>query len=211
MKRVRGAKGPRDRGYRKALLCSSSETDCRMANNTPKIAVFAGTFDPPTYGHLDIIQRSQRLFARTVVAVGRNPEKRPLFSQEERVDLLRQLVGDLTDVEVEAYAGLTMDYVRRKKADVIVKGIRDSDDLRNELRQANVNMIAGDVETVFLFTTDTTALISGTLIRQICELGGLDSANMNRLIPPLVIDALRKKLDEGDGGGSSARNKRTAG
>lgn len=165
-----------------------------MANNTHKTAVFAGTFDPPTYGHLDIINRSRRLFARTIVAVGRNPEKQPLFTEQERVELLRRLVGPHEDVEVEAYKGLTMDYVRRKKADVIVKGIRDSDDLRNELRQANVNMIAGDVETVFLFTTDTTALISSTLIRQICELGGLDSANLNRLIPPQVIEAMKAKL-----------------
>lgn len=165
-----------------------------MANNTPKSAVFAGTFDPPTIGHLDIIHRARRLFSRTIVAVGRNPEKQPLFSPEERVALLKQLLAGETDVEVEAYDGLTMDYVRRRKADVIVKGIRDSDDLRNELRQANVNMIAGDVETVFLFTTDTTALISGTLIRQICELGGLDSANMNRLIPQPVIEALRRKI-----------------
>lgn len=165
-----------------------------MANNTPKTAVFAGTFDPPTIGHMDIIHRARRLFSKTIVAVGRNPEKAPLFTPEERVGLLRQLLSNEPDVEVEAYAGLTMDYVRRKKADVIVKGIRDSDDLRNELRQANVNMIAGDVETVFLFTTDTTALISATLIRQICELGGLDSANMTRLIPPLVIEALQKKI-----------------
>lgn len=160
----------------------------------PKTAVFAGTFDPPTFGHMDIIRRSRRLFSRTIVAVGINPEKEPLFSPQERVELLKKLVGRVPNVEVEAYVGLTMDYVRSRKADVIVKGIRDSDDLRNELRQANVNMIAGDVETVFLFTTDTTALISSTLIRQICELGGLDSANMNRLIPPLVVGALRKRL-----------------
>lgn len=160
----------------------------------PKTAVFAGTFDPPTSGHLDIIRRSRRLFSKTIVAVGVNPEKEPLFTQQERVNLLKELVGKEPSVEVEAYVGLTMDYVRSRKADVIVKGIRDSDDLRNELRQANVNMIAGDVETVFLFTTDTTALISSTLIRQICELGGLESANMNRLIPPLVIEALRRKL-----------------
>ena len=163
-------------------------------SGSQRTAVFAGTFDPPTLGHLDIIQRSRKLFDKTIVAVGRNPEKEPLFTKEERVSLLKELLGVQPDVEVESYAGLTMDYVRRKDADVIIKGIRDSDDLRNELRQANVNMIAGDVETVFLFTTDTTALISSTLIRQICEMGGLDSGNLTRLIPDLVIAKMREKL-----------------
>lgn len=168
-----------------------------MRRHDPKVAVFAGTFDPPTNGHLDIIQRSHRLFDETIVAVGVNPEKQPLFTIEERVELLRELVKDYAGVEVESYAGLTMDYVQNKGADVIVKGIRDSDDLRNELRQANVNMIAGDVETVFLFTTDRTALISGTLIRQIAEMGGLDGNKLGRLIPDCVIDRLKKKLQPG--------------
>lgn len=159
-----------------------------------KTAVFAGTFDPPTHGHLGIIERARRLFDKTIIAVGVNPEKSPLFSAAERVEILRELVGQAPDVEVEAYAGLTMDYVKHKGADVIVKGIRDSDDLRNELRQANVNMIAGDVETVFLFTDDQTAMISSTLIRQIAEMGGLASGKMVRLIPPLVVERLNKKL-----------------
>jgi pantetheine-phosphate adenylyltransferase len=166
-----------------------------MTATDPRIAVFAGTFDPPTYGHLDIIARARRLFDRTIVAVGRNPEKEPLFTDEERVEMLRELLGASNDVEVEAYAGLTMDYVRRRGAAVIVKGIRDGDDLRSELRQANVNMIAGGVETVFLFTTDQTALISSTLIRQICEMGGLESGHMDRLIPPGVVRRLRSRLN----------------
>ncbi|MFH1419708.1 MAG: pantetheine-phosphate adenylyltransferase [Planctomycetota bacterium] len=161
-----------------------------------KTAVFAGSFDPPTNGHLDLIARSRRLFDKTIVAVGQNPEKAPLFSAEERVSMLKELVGAFADVEVQSYAGLTMDFVRQCGADVIVKGIRDGDDLRNELRQANVNMIAGDVETVFLFTTDQTALISSTLIRQICEMGGVDKNNLNRLIPPSVINRLREKLEQ---------------
>jgi len=165
-----------------------------MPNDKQRTAIFAGTFDPPTYGHLNIIERSRRLFDRTIVAVGVNPEKEPLFTPDERVELLTMLVGDAEGVEVEAYAGLTMDFVQQKNADVIVKGIRDSDDLRNELRQANVNMIAGDVETVFLFTTDQTALISSTLIRQIAEMGGLDSGKMTRLIPPAVISRMKTKL-----------------
>jgi pantetheine-phosphate adenylyltransferase len=167
-----------------------------MPDRPPRIAVFAGTFDPPTYGHLDIIERSRKIFDKTIIAVGRNPEKEPLFSEEERLDMLRELVGSHPDVEVDAYAGLTMDYVRQRGAHVIVKGIRDGDDLRSELRQANVNMIAGDVDTVFLFTTDQTALISSTLIRQICEMGGLESGQINRLIPPQVVARLRQKLFE---------------
>ncbi|MBX3395994.1 MAG: pantetheine-phosphate adenylyltransferase [Phycisphaerae bacterium] len=166
-----------------------------MPNRRPRIAVFAGTFDPPTKGHLGIIDRARRLFDRTIVAVGVNPEKSPLFTAAERVEMLRELLNDATDVEVESYTGLTMDYVKNKGADVIVKGIRDTDDLRNELRQANVNMIAGDVETVFLFTDDQTALISGTLIRQIAEMGGLESNRIERLIPASVVGRLRRKLN----------------
>jgi pantetheine-phosphate adenylyltransferase len=161
---------------------------------TPRTAVFAGTFDPPTFGHLDIIERCRRLFDRTIVAVGRNPEKEPLFTEEERVELLRELLGNHQDVVVESYNGLTMDFVRQKGAAVIVKGIRDGDDLRSELRQANVNMIAGGVETVFLFTTDQTALISSTLIRQIFEMGGRDSSHLDRLIPAVVVQRMREKL-----------------
>jgi pantetheine-phosphate adenylyltransferase len=165
-----------------------------MTRRKTKTAVFAGSFDPPTHGHIDLIERSRRLFDKTIVAVGRNPEKKPMFSQDERVDLLRALVSADEDIEVEAYEGLTMDYVRQRGADLIVKGIRDGEDLRNELRQANVNMLAGDVETVFLFTTDQTALISSTLIRQICEMGGLTGEHLSRLVPPLVLKRLQEKL-----------------
>ena len=164
-----------------------------MKKRASKTAVFAGSFDPPTRGHIDLIQRCRKLFDKTIVAVGRNPEKTPMFTPEERVGILRQLLGPDRNVEIEAYDGLTMDYVRQRKADVIVKGIRDGEDLRNELRQANVNMLAGDVETVFLFTTDQTALISSTLIRQICEMGGARGTHLERLVPPLVLRRIREK------------------
>ncbi len=164
-----------------------------MAPRRNKVAVFAGTFDPPTHGHLSIIQRSRRLFDKTIIAVGVNPEKAPMFTAAERVEMLVELVGTADDIEVEAYTGLTMNYVRDKHADVIVKGIRDSDDLRNELRQANVNMIAGDIETIFLFTDDQSALISGTLVRQIAEMGGLEGGQISRLIPDSVVERLRAK------------------
>ena len=160
----------------------------------PHTVVFTGTFDPPTNGHLDIIRRSRRLFDKTIVAIGRNPEKSPLLTEDERVEMLRELLEDAPDVEVEAYSGLTIGYVRSKNADAIVKGIRDGDDLRYELQQANLNMMIGNIETVFLFTTDQTALISSTLIRQIAELGGLESDQIGRLIPQPVLKRLREKM-----------------
>lgn len=165
-----------------------------MAPRSARTAVFAGTFDPPTFGHIDIIERSRRLFDKTIVAVGRNPEKEPLFSDDERVAMLRELLSGRPDIEVESYDGLTMDFVRARGATALIKGIRDGDDLRSELRQANVNMIAGGVETVFLFTTDQTALISSTLIRQIFEMGGKDSGHLDRLIPALVVQRMRERL-----------------
>lgn len=167
-----------------------------MSKRQPRTAVYAGSFDPPTFGHLDLIERSRRLFDKTIIAVGRNPEKEPLFTPEERVEMLRGLLENAADVEIESYEGLTMDFVRQKHAALIVKGIRDSEDLRNELRQANVNMLAGDVETVFLFTTDQTALISSTLIRQIAVMGGLTGTHMSRLVPPSILQRLRQKIDK---------------
>ncbi len=166
-----------------------------MKPGSSRVGVFPGTFDPPTNGHLDIIERSRSLFDKTIIAVGVNPEKEPLFTVDERVEMLHELVGPGDDVEIEGYSGLTMDYVHQKGAHFIVKGIRDGEDLRNELRQANVNMIAGDVETVFLFTTDQTALISSTLIRQILELGGgMDKGRLDRLVPRIVVERMMKKL-----------------
>jgi pantetheine-phosphate adenylyltransferase len=185
-----------------------------MKKGVSKTAVFAGSFDPPTRGHVDLIERCRKLFDKTIVAVGRNPEKTPMFTPEERVEILRQLLGPDDNVEVEAYDGLTMDYVRQRRADVIVKGIRDGEDLRNELRQANVNMLAGDVETVFLFTTDQTALISSTLIRQICEMGGARGTHLERLVPPLVLKRIREKTrarSEAASGGRAGGNARHRG
>src|SRR5262249_56977514 len=115
-------------------------------------------------------------------AVGRNPEKEPFFSEPERLAMLRELTAAMDNVRVEAYPGLTMDFVREKGASVIIKGIRDSSDLGSELQQANVNLIAGNVETVFLLTTDQHALTSSTLIRQVMEFGG-DTDRLERLVP----------------------------
>ncbi|MFH0983139.1 MAG: pantetheine-phosphate adenylyltransferase [Planctomycetota bacterium] len=158
------------------------------------LAVFPGTFDPVTLGHLDIIRRGAKIFGRVIIAVGCNPEKIEWFPPAERVEVIRWLTRDLANVSVESYDGLTMDYVRRVGAKVILRGIRDSDDLRTELQVANTNLIVGEVETVFLMTSDQHALTSSTLIKQIVEIGGYDRTRLARLVPEEVIDRLEKHL-----------------
>ncbi len=167
-----------------------------MPERDPIIGVFPGAFDPITHGHLDIIRRGSRLFNTLIVAVGRNPEKTELFSAAERVELLRECTRDIPNVRVDSYEGLTAEYVRRQGARVILRGIRDQVDLRGELRQANTNLLVGDVETVLLLTSDQHALTSSTLIKQIVEIGGYQPDRLSRLLPEIVRLKLEKKLQE---------------
>ncbi|MFO0837029.1 MAG: pantetheine-phosphate adenylyltransferase [Phycisphaerae bacterium] len=162
------------------------------AQNT--IAVYPGSFDPVTHGHLDVIRRSAVLFNELVVGVGINPDKQSMFTPEERLALLRPHLRGLANVRAEAYNGLTIDFVRASGARVLVRGIRDVSDLSDELQQANVNMLIGGVETVFLLTSDQYALTSSTYIKQIFELGGGGSSRIERLVPPNVATALERKL-----------------
>lgn len=150
-------------------------------------------FDPVTNGHLDIIFRGARLFNRLIIAVGRNPAKTEVFTAQERVDMMRELVSEIPNVEVEGYDGLTMEFARQVGAHVLLRGIRDNVDLRDELVQANTNLIVGDVETVFLMTSDQHALVSSTLIKQIVEIGGYDPERLERLVPKMVADKLRAR------------------
>ena len=158
------------------------------------VAVFPGAFDPVTNGHLDIIRRASRMFDRVIVGVGHNPEKRELFSTEERVGMLSSELGDLPNVEVQTYEGLTMEFVRSVGGGVILRGIRDAVDLRSELQAANTNLIVGGVETVFLMTSEQYALTSSTLIKQIVELGGHGAKELTRLVPNAVYKKLLQKF-----------------
>ncbi len=170
------------------------------SNNIPHtdvIAVFPGTFDPVTNGHLDLIRRASRMFPQLIVGVGHNPEKAAMFAPEERVDMLGELVGDMPNVSVRAYDGLTMEFVRQVNGNVILRGIRDSVDLRDEMQFANANLIVGAVETVFLMATDQTALTSSSLIKQIVELGCRDFERLSHLVPTAVLKRLQSKLRPG--------------
>jgi pantetheine-phosphate adenylyltransferase len=159
-----------------------------------RTAVFPGSFDPITNGHLDIIERAARLFGRVVVAVGHNPAKTEVFSPSERVAMIRGLVAQHENVAVDSYEGLTIDFVRAAGGDLIVRGIRDTIDVRDELQAANTNLIVGGVETVFLMASDRYALTSSTFIKQIVSMGGEESARLSSLVPTSVLQQLREKL-----------------
>lgn len=157
-----------------------------------RIGVFPGQFDPLTNGHLDVIHRGLTLFDELIVAVGINPEKREMFTIEERMDMLRLILKDTPRVRVERYAGLTVDFVRQVKATAILRGIRDATDLRYEFQLAMANRAVGGVETVFMMTGDQFALTSSSLIRQVVALGG-DVGQLHTILPPIVIERMRSK------------------
>lgn len=157
-----------------------------------RVAVFPGQFDPITNGHLDVIQRGMKLFDEVIVAVGINPDKREMFTLEERVELIKELLGDHPAVRVERYAGLTVDFVRKMRATAILRGIRDVSDLRYEFQLALANRAVGGVETVFIMTGDQYALTSSSLIRQVVSLGG-DIRQLSALLPANVIQRLVAK------------------
>ncbi|NOT00608.1 MAG: pantetheine-phosphate adenylyltransferase [Phycisphaerales bacterium] len=165
-----------------------------MHNANHTIAVFPGTFDPVTIGHVDLIRRAAAIFPRVIVGVGENPTKTQMFSPEERVGMIRELLHDLPNVIVRSYTGLTMQFVKEVNGKVILRGIRDTVDLRDELQFANANLIVGDVETVFLMATDQHALTSSTLIKQIVELGGAHIERLSHLVPPAVLNRLKSRL-----------------
>lgn len=166
-----------------------------MADHTQHIvAVYPGSFDPVTHGHLDVIRRASRLFNELIIGIGLNPGKETLFTPQERVELLEPHLVRFANVRAEAYDGLTFDFVRQCGARVLIRGIRDTTDLSNELLQANLNLTIGEVDTVFLLTRDQHVLTSSTYIKQIYEMGGGDLTRIERLVPRNVAAALARKL-----------------
>jgi pantetheine-phosphate adenylyltransferase len=165
-----------------------------MTDQGLKRGVFPGTFDPITNGHIDLIKRGLKFVDELIVAVGHNPEKKALFTPAERIAMIHELVGDLKNVRVEAYEGLTAEFVQEIGGNIILRGIRDNVDLHFELQQANINMAIGEVETIFLLTRDQYALTSSTYIKQIVELGMNDVKRLSRLVPPSVAQRLRDKF-----------------
>lgn len=159
-----------------------------MSENQHRIGMFPGTFDPITNGHLDVIRRASRLFDELVVAVGNNPEKPAILSQDERVEIIREVVADMDNVRVEAFEGLTVDFARQVEATAILRGIRNSTDLQFELQASLTNRVVAGVETVFVMTGTEYAFTSSTLIRQVASMGG----DVSALVPAAVLPHLKK-------------------
>jgi pantetheine-phosphate adenylyltransferase len=153
-------------------------------------AIFPGSFDPITNGHLDVVKRAMRLFDELIIAVGRSPVKNQLFSPAERVEMIAELITDLPGVRVESFEGLTVEYAARSKADVILRGLRSLTDVQYEFQLAMTNRAVAGIETVFIMTSEQYGFTSSTLIREIASLGG----DLSNLIPPSVQKRLVERF-----------------
>jgi pantetheine-phosphate adenylyltransferase len=158
---------------------------------SPQPAIYAGSFDPPTYGHLDLVERASKLFPKVVVALGHHPLRKPLFSVDERLALLRGICAPYANVEVASFQGLLVDYGKRIDARVIVRGLRAGTDFEYELQIAHANAdLVPEIDTVFLPTRTNYGFISASLVREIAMHGG----DISRYAPPAVCEAMRQKF-----------------
>jgi pantetheine-phosphate adenylyltransferase len=153
-------------------------------------AIFPGSFDPITNGHLDVINRGMKLFDELIVAVGRSPLKDQLFAPEQRVEMIAELIKDLPGVSVEGFDGLTVEYARQKKANVILRGLRSLTDVNYEFELAMTNRSVTGIETIFVMTTEQYGFISSTLVRQVASLGG----DISNLVPQNVYRRLQERF-----------------
>ena len=155
------------------------------------IAIYPGSFDPVTNGHLDLIERGEKMFDKLIVAVLKNVEKEPLFSVPERVDMLKEVTRHWESVEVDVFQGLLVDYARRRGAGVILRGIRAVSDYEYELQMALMNRkLEPRLETVFMLPGEPYSYLSAKLVREIAQLGG----PLAGLVPPIVEQRLRAKV-----------------
>lgn len=159
-----------------------------------KRAVYPGSFDPPTNGHLDIIRRSSRLFDGLIVAVLENEGKAPLFSVAERVELLRTVTSDIPGVEIQSFSGLLVNFLSRTDSSVVIRGIRAISDYEYELQMALMNReLSPDAETIFMLPAVEYTFVSSRLVKEVCRLGG----DVSNLVPPSVLERLRARLQTG--------------
>lgn len=156
-----------------------------------RTALYPGSFDPPTRGHLDLIDRAARVVDRLVVAVATNPSKQPLFSVDERLDLLRRSVGANPKVEFVAFDGLLAEYAKKIGAQCLIRGLRGVADFEHEFQMALMNRhLSPGLETLFLVPTSGLTFVSASLVREVARFGG----DVSELVTPVVAEALRKRV-----------------
>ncbi|WP_243386707.1 pantetheine-phosphate adenylyltransferase [Bacillus kexueae] len=156
-----------------------------------KIAVCPGSFDPVTYGHLDIIKRGANVFDEVHVCVLNNSSKNPLFTVEERCELLRQVTADIPNVKVESFKGLLVDYAKEKKANVILRGLRAVSDFEYEMQITSMNRILEEnIETFFMMTNNQYSFLSSSIVKEVAKYGG----DISELVPKAVQEALIEKF-----------------
>lgn len=156
-------------------------------------AIYPGTFDPVTYGHIDIIKRAQEIFSHVIVAVAHNPGKSPLFSVTERVGMLKIATAGLGEVEVCSFDGLVVELARKRKAKVLIRGLRMLSDFEYEFQMALTNRkLAADIETIFLMPHESYSYLSAKLLKETAALG----ADLSSFVPDFVEEALKKKLSQ---------------
>jgi len=156
-----------------------------------QLAIYPGSFDPVTYGHIDLIKRAQEIFQEVIVAVAHNPHKKPLFSVKERVGMLKKVTRNIEGVIVDDFDGLVVNYARKKKARVLIRGLRMLSDFEYEFQMALTNRkLAADIETIFLMPQESYSYLSSKLLKEAASLG----ADLSCFVPDFIEKALKDKL-----------------
>ena len=156
-----------------------------------KTAIYPGSFDPVTYGHLDIIKRASRLVDRVIIGIIPNSSKSPLFSVEERLEMIKECIKDIDNVEVTSFEGLTINFAKQNDADVIIRGLRAVTDFEYEMQLAQANKtVAPEIETVFYVTSSQYSFLSSSIVRDVAKYGGDNS----RFVPDIVVKKLKEKF-----------------
>jgi|TARA_B100001971_G_C18092502_1_gene484271 pantetheine-phosphate adenylyltransferase len=158
-----------------------------------KTAVYPGSFDPVTNGHIDVIKRALKVFDKIIVAVGDNPEKKPTFTTEERIEMLKESTKDLKNLEIDSFSGLLLDYVKNKDSNVIIRGLRAVSDFDFEFQRALMNrVVEKDIETIFIMTKEDFVYLNSSVVKEMAMFEG----KVNGLVPEIVEKKLRERFSK---------------